>query len=131
MAGAERPLAESGRLKETVLSNNAIWTRRFTGWLVTERHMRTNSFIQYAILIPSLLVGPNLGAQEQDIQLADVPAVVIEAAETAVEGLQITSAEIEVEDDQTVYELEGTADGSEYEIEVSADGQVLEIETDD
>ncbi len=93
--------------------------------------MRTNSFIQYSVLIPSLIVGPNLWAQEQDIQLADVPVVLIEAAEAAVEGLQITSAEIEVEDDQTVYELEGTADGSEYEIEVSADGQVLEIETDD
>ena len=93
--------------------------------------MSTNKFVHRLVFTACLIASPTLWAQEESIPLADVPAIVIEAAETAVEGLQITSAEIEVEDDQTVYELEGTADGSEYEIEVSADGQVLEIEIDD
>ena len=46
----------------------------------------------------------------------------------AVEDINFTEAEVEEEDGQTVYVLEGTADGKEYEIEVTADGKVLEVE---
>ena len=93
--------------------------------------MSTNNLVRRLVFTTCLIVSSALWAQEESIPLADVPAAAIAAAEAAVEGLQITAAEVEVERGQTVYELEGTVDGTEYEIEVTADGQVLEIETDD
>jgi hypothetical protein len=93
--------------------------------------MIANSAIQ-RFAVAALLVGyPALWAQEERIPLANVPPAVIAAAKAALEGFQISSAETEVEDGQTVYELEGTANGMGYEVEVSADGRVLEIEVDD
>lgn len=64
---------------------------------------------------------------EQEIPLSDVPAEALQAAQGAVDGITLTEAEVEEEDGQTVYEIEGTADGTEYEIEVTADGKVLEV----
>ncbi len=93
--------------------------------------MSTNNLVHRLVFTTCLIASSALWAQEESIPLADVPAAAIAAAEAAVEGLQIASAEVEVERGQTVYELEGTVDGTEYEIEVTADGQVLEIETDD
>jgi len=65
---------------------------------------------------------------EQEVPLKDVPAVVLDAAKGAVEGIVLSEAEMETEDGKVVYELEGTANSVEYEIEVAADGTVLEIE---
>jgi len=65
---------------------------------------------------------------EKEIPLSDVPVVVVDAAQQAVENITLTEAEVEEEDGQTVYVLEGTADGKEYEIEVTADGKVLNVE---
>ncbi len=93
--------------------------------------MSSNSPVKRLVVSTCLITSPILWAQEQSTPLADVPAAAIAAAEAAVEGLQITSAEVEVERGQTVYELEGSVDGTEYEVEVTADGRVLEVETDD
>ncbi len=93
--------------------------------------MSGNNPVKGLVFTTCLITSSTLWAQEQSIPLADVPAAAIAAAEAAVEGLQITAAEVEVERGQTVYELEGTADGTEYEVEVTADGQVLEVEADD
>jgi len=93
--------------------------------------MIINHYIRWAIIGSLLFVSSSFWASEEDVALTDVPAVVIEAAKAAVDGLQITSVEVEVEGGETVYELEGTADGVEYEVEVTADGQVLEVEVDD
>ncbi len=71
--------------------------------------MGTKSPVKCLILITCLMVSSNLWAQEQSVPLPEVPAAAIAAAEAAVEGLQITSAEVEV----------------------TSDGQVLEVETDD
>ena len=68
---------------------------------------------------------------DKEIDLAEVPAAALAAAEAAVEGIRITEAEVEEEDGRMVYELEGKANGKEYEIEVTADGEVLEVEEDD
>jgi len=65
---------------------------------------------------------------EQEIPLTEVPAPVLSAAQAAVEGIVLEEAEVETEDGQTVYSIEGEANGKEYEIEVTADGKVLEIE---
>ena len=93
--------------------------------------MSTKNFVHSLVFTTCLIASPTLWAQEESIPLADVPVAAIAAAEAAVEGLQIASAEVKVERGQTVYELEGTVDGTEYEVEVTADGQVLEVETDD
>ncbi len=68
---------------------------------------------------------------EKSIPLSEVPAPALEAARAAVEGIVLTEAEVEEEDGQLVYEIEGRANGKEYEIEVTAEGEVLEIEQED
>ncbi len=65
---------------------------------------------------------------EKEIPLSQVPKEAVAAAQSAVEGITLTEAEVEEEKGQTVYELEGMANGIEYEIEVTADGKVLEVE---
>ncbi len=67
---------------------------------------------------------------EQELPLSQVPAAALAAANNAVAGIEILEAEVEVENGERVYELEGVADGREHEIEVTADGRVLEIESD-
>lgn len=67
---------------------------------------------------------------EQDIDLNDVPQAAMAAAQAAVQGIEFTSAETEVEKGVTVYSLEGVAGAQEYEVEVTAEGKVLEVETD-
>ena len=68
---------------------------------------------------------------EKEIPLSQVPAAAMKAAEDAVENITITEAEVEEEDGQMVYDLEGIANGIEYEIEVTADGKVLEVKQED
>jgi uncharacterized membrane protein YkoI len=83
------------------------------------------------VLIADVLAGTAVSAQEREIPLAEVPDVAIVAAEAAVAGLQISSAEAETEGGQLPYVIEGTAEGVEYEVEVTAQGEVVEVETDD
>ena len=62
----------------------------------------------------------------------DVPAVVLDAASTALPGGTITASEVDTDDGITVYDLEITgADGVVYEVEIAADGTVIEVEVDD
>ncbi len=93
--------------------------------------MSSNSPVKRLVFTTCLITSSTLWAQEQSTPLADVPAAAIAAAEAAVEGLQITSAAVEVERGQTVYGLEGSVDGTEDEVEVTADGRVPEVDTDD
>jgi preprotein translocase subunit SecD len=65
---------------------------------------------------------------EKEIPLAQVPNRAIQAAQNAVDGIALTEAEVEIEDGQTIYVLEGMAKGTEYEIEVTSAGKVLEVE---
>jgi hypothetical protein len=76
--------------------------------------------------------GADGGEDDQDVAvaLADVPRLVLDAAQAALPGLVLTRAEIEQENGQTIYCLNGTVDGEEVEVEVSAAGAVLEIERD-
>ena len=93
--------------------------------------MKTNQYVGRAVIGSLLLVGSSLWAGEEHVALNDVPATVIKAAKAEVDGLEITSAEVEKKRSKTVYEIVGTADGVKYEVEVTADGQVLEVEIDD
>jgi uncharacterized membrane protein YkoI len=71
------------------------------------------------------------GMSEEKIALSEVPAVVTAAAEGAVDGLEIMSAEAEDKNGRTVYEIKGMADGVKHEIKIDANGMVLKVETDD
>ncbi len=90
-----------------------------------------NNYVARSFLALVACAGMVACAQERTIQIAEVPTAAIVAAEAAVEGLQIASAQVEAEGGRTVYELVGAAGGQAYEVEVTANGQVLEIETDD
>lgn len=68
------------------------------------------------------------GGIEEKIPLSNVPASVIDAANAAVPGGEITEVEMEVEDGETIYEVEKVVDGVEYDIDVTADGVVKEVE---
>jgi len=66
---------------------------------------------------------------EVDVPVDQVPAAIRQAAEAAVSGFVLQSAEKETEDGATVYCLEGEAGGEHVEVEVRArDAKVLEIE---
>ena len=69
-----------------------------------------------------------LTEREEEVPLSEVPAPALKAAQAAVDGIVLTEAEIDKEDGQVVYDIEGKANGKEYEIEVTADGKVLEVE---
>jgi uncharacterized membrane protein YkoI len=66
--------------------------------------------------------------KEKEVPLSEVPEEALKAAQGAVDGITITEAEMEKEDGQTVYILEGEANGKKYEIEVTPEGKVLETE---
>jgi|GEM_PF-5220713 len=77
------------------------------------------------------LAEEELEDEEQSVFSFDVPQVVIEAAENAVEGITISEISVEREGGMLVYEAKGNVDSECYEIEVSPTGEVLEIETCD
>jgi uncharacterized membrane protein YkoI len=72
--------------------------------------------------------GEEQDGEKQALSIDQVPANVLEAAHAAVPGAVFTSAELEQEDGQFVYSLEGTLGDERVEVEVSADGRVLEVE---
>jgi len=78
-----------------------------------------------------LFVVTAFAENEKEIPLDKVPTAVLEAAQKAVPGIELTEAEVERTIKGLVYEIEETLDGKEYEIEVSSDGKVLEIEEED
>ena len=78
-----------------------------------------------------LFVVTAFAENEKEIPLDKVPSAVLEAAQKAVPGIELTEAEVERTIKGLVYEIEGTLDGKEYEIEVSSNGKVLEIEEED
>ncbi|EDY82036.1 hypothetical protein VDG1235_1656 [Verrucomicrobiia bacterium DG1235] len=79
------------------------------------------------------LVALTACSQAKDIDVKDLPPVVLESALKAVPGFIVEEAELEKENGVLVYELEGksTKDGFEYEIEISPEGEILEIEKGD
>ena len=62
---------------------------------------------------------------------ASTPDVVLQAADDAVPGGEITGIEREEEDGEYIYEVQKLVDGVNYEIEITAEGEVLEIEKRD
>ncbi|MHC4704743.1 MAG: PepSY domain-containing protein [Planctomycetota bacterium] len=92
--------------------------------------MRWRYFVIGLVLICGLGCATldELFENEKEIPLSEVPAAAMKAAQGAVEGIELTEAEVEKEDGRMVYDIEGTANGKEYTIEVTAEGEVLEVE---
>ena len=70
---------------------------------------------------------------EGEVKIAPdaIPMKVSKAAQEAVPGLRIASADKETENGVVVYDIRGTADGVAYEVEVDENGNVGEIEKGD
>ena len=86
------------------------------------------------VLVLALLLGGCAQSRHDDddeMALSEVPEGVVAAAQKAVPGLRVESAEKEVENGVTLYSLEGTAKGKEYCVEVTPAGKVLEVELED
>ena len=69
--------------------------------------------------------------KEQEIPLSEVPPHIMKAAKASMKGFLPHEAELEVEDGQTIYEIEGTVKGRVYEVEVDMQGKVLEVEAEE
>ena len=89
--------------------------------------LSTNQNLLIIVFSTSILVG----SIEKEIQLDEVPSIVLDAAKKAVPGIKLIEAEMEKTGEGLIYEVEGVLDGIEYEIEISLEGKVLEIEDDD
>lgn len=62
---------------------------------------------------------------------ASTPDIVLQAADDAVPGGEITGIEREEEDGVYIYEVQMLKNGVNYEVEITAEGEVLEIEQGD
>ena len=69
--------------------------------------------------------------EEIDIPVDELPDSIIEAVAEAVPGGEISEAELEKEDGETVYEVTVEKDGKKIEVELSLEGEVLEVEEDE
>lgn len=69
--------------------------------------------------------------EDDDMPISDVPAAAVKAAEGAVDGIKLKSAEAKVKDGRTFYEIDGKANGVKHEVKVTADGQVLKVKTEE
>ena len=70
--------------------------------------------------------------KEEDIELNQVPANIIDIVQGTLPGISLTEAEKETKGETVVYELEGKMlDGREYEIKVREDGLLIKIELED
>ena len=92
--------------------------------------MRACYFVIVLVLICDLGYATldELFENEKEVPLSEVPAAAVAAAQGAVAGIELAEANVEKEDGQMVYDIEGTANGKEYTIEVTAEGEVLEVE---
>lgn len=85
-----------------------------------------------ALLLLTIGLAACAGLTEDDeIAISEVPAAAIDAAKSAVDGLEIKSAEAKSKAGRTIYEIDGKANGVKHEVKVTADGEVLKVKTED
>ena len=94
--------------------------------------------IYLSLLVLSLLLAFLAGCGSENpvasggaLAPSSTPNKVLDAANKAVPGGEVTGTAEEKEDGRTVYEVQKLVDGVEYEIEVTANGEVLEVEEGD
>lgn len=82
-----------------------------------------------AILSTLVLAAPALAQESQSIDMAEVPAPVIEAAQGAVSGVTFDTANLDRDGGTDTFELSGIdADGMRFEVDATANGTIEEVE---
>src|SRR5581483_6887511 len=66
-------------------------------------------------------------AEEKKISKQDVPQKVMQSVNARLPGVEVTSAEKEMENGNLVYDLELKHQGRKYEMDVKEDGTITEI----
>ncbi|MEM0909496.1 MAG: PepSY domain-containing protein [Pseudomonadota bacterium] len=80
------------------------------------------------IALTGLFTGCTITEDEVDVAIENVPPEILDAVRAELPDLVIESAEIETEDGEQIYEIEGTIDGEGVEVDIAMDGDILEIE---
>ena len=85
-----------------------------------------------SISIATLMViaGAALAEDSKKVELSAVPQKVVDTAMKEVSGFKPTTANTEMEDGKTVYELQGMAGDKKVEVDVMEDGTLDEVETE-
>jgi uncharacterized membrane protein YkoI len=88
--------------------------------------MKTNYLA--ALAAGGLLLAGIATAQEKKIKRSDLPAAVEKTVATQSAGATIRGFSTEVENGQTLYEVELTVNGHSKDISMAADGSIVEVE---
>lgn len=94
------------------------------------RYMLIGAFASVLAVSPALAQTEQAEeAQEQEIEMSQVPQAAMDAAKQEFGDVEITEAYVVEKEGQQVYELEGeSAAGEEVAVHVTAEGQVLKEE---
>ncbi|MBN2442836.1 MAG: hypothetical protein JXJ04_15875 [Spirochaetales bacterium] len=77
------------------------------------------------------LISTKSDNDDDEIPLSEVPENVKATAYTALPGIVLVEAELEIKKSGEIYELEGNLDGMAYELKIKADGTLLKIELEE
>jgi hypothetical protein len=92
--------------------------------------MRLSHYVRAVVMVMFGLVPLTATADEEKVELKDVPAAVRQAADDRVPQAKWTEATKHTDDDETAYELNGAdVKGREVHITLTAIGQVEAVET--
>lgn len=82
-----------------------------------------------ALISTVAFAAPALAQQSQAIDMAEVPAPVIEAAQAAVSGVVFDAANLDRDNGTDTFELSGVdANGKKFEVDATANGTIEEVE---
>ena len=89
--------------------------------------------ISFILVILGLHIVVNLSEDEGEVDLSNVPVVVLEAVQSAKPDATITGAEYEYDsgDRMWMYEITAVEGDVEYEFDVSPEGEILDLIIDD
>ncbi|HWX53416.1 MAG TPA: hypothetical protein VN176_02370 [Verrucomicrobiae bacterium] len=94
----------------------------------TMNGMILRALLAGAFLLANFLAINGAAAKEKQLKKSDLPAAVQKAAEEQSQGATVKGYATEVEDGQTLYEVEMTVNGHSKDVSMTADGKVVEVE---
>jgi phosphoketolase len=85
------------------------------------------SFVAFAALVSATTLS-GIGRAEEKVSLTQVPEAVLNAAKTKFPKAELLSAEKEVDDGKTIYEIAINDNGQKADVVVTADGKIVAVE---
>jgi uncharacterized membrane protein YkoI len=82
-----------------------------------------------SVSLIAMLFSASAYAQTQNVEVASIPQNVMATVNQQVSGFAPQSANTEVEDGKTIYEIQGMAGDKQIEVDVMEDGTLDEVET--